>query len=63
MRTIADRGLGVLVVSHDIPRVLKVADRVSILWRGETAMETPASALTVPDVVAAMVGYRKEEAA
>jgi simple sugar transport system ATP-binding protein len=63
MRTIAGRGLGVLVVSHDIPRVLKVADRVSILWRGETAMETPASALTVPDVVAAMVGYRKEEAA
>lgn len=63
MRTVAERGLGVLVVSHDLPRVLKVADRVSILWRGKTAVEAPADSLTVPDVVAAMVGYRKEEAA
>jgi simple sugar transport system ATP-binding protein len=60
MRTVARRGLGVLVVSHDIPRVLKVADRVSVLWRGRTALEEPARDLTVPDVVAAMVGYRAE---
>jgi simple sugar transport system ATP-binding protein len=57
LRAIAARGLGVLVVSHDLPRVLKVADRVTILWRGRTAREEAASALTVPDVVAAMVGY------
>lgn len=63
MRTIASRGLGVLVVSHDLPRVLKVADKVTILWRGRTALEAPASGLTVPDVVATMVGYQKEEAA
>jgi simple sugar transport system ATP-binding protein len=60
MRTVASRGLGVLVVSHDIPRVLKVADRVSVLWRGRTSLEEPAAALTVPDVVAAMVGYEAE---
>lgn len=60
MRTVASRGLGVLVVSHDIPRVLKVADRVSVLWRGRTALEEPAAALTVPDVVTAMVGYEAE---
>ena len=59
MRTVAARGLGVLVVSHDLPRVLKVADRVAILWRGETVVETEAEGLTVPDVVATMVGYRK----
>lgn len=62
MRTVAARGLGVLVVSHDLPRVLKVADRVSILWRGSTALEAPAGSLTVPDVVAAMVGFNKESA-
>ncbi|MDX6234326.1 MAG: simple sugar transport system ATP-binding protein [Nocardioidaceae bacterium] len=60
MRTVAARGLGVLVVSHDLPRVLAVADRVAILWRGETALEADASDLTVPDVVATMVGYRAE---
>jgi ABC-type sugar transport system ATPase subunit len=63
MRTIAARGLGVLVVSHDLPRVLKVADRVTILWRGATAFEGPADGLTVPDVVATMVGYGKDQAA
>jgi ABC-type sugar transport system ATPase subunit len=63
MRTVAQRGLGVLVVSHDLPRVLKVADKVTILWRGGTALEAPASSLTVPDVVATMVGYNKETAA
>jgi ABC-type sugar transport system ATPase subunit len=63
MRTVAERGLGVLVVSHDLPRVLKVADRVTILWRGRTAVEAPADSLTVPEVVATMVGYGVEEAA
>lgn len=63
MKTVAERGLGVLVVSHDIPRVLDTVDRVSILWRGSTAFEGPACELTVPDVVATMVGYRQEEAA
>lgn len=57
LRTVAARGLAVLVVSHDLPRVLKVADRVTILWRGKTARDEKATGLTVPDVVAAMVGY------
>lgn len=59
MRTVAARGLGVLVVSHDLPRILGVADRVSILWRGRTVKEAPARDLTVPDVVATMVGYHE----
>jgi len=62
MRTVAERGLGVLVVSHDLPRVLKVADRVTILWRGKTALDAPASSLTVPEAVAVMVGYGQDVA-
>lgn len=58
-RTVASKGLGVLVVSHDLPRVLKVADRVVILWRGNTVLDAAAADLTVPDVVATMVGYQK----
>jgi simple sugar transport system ATP-binding protein len=58
MRTVAARGLGVLVVSHDLPRILKAADKVTVLWRGASALEAPADGLTVPDLVAAMVGYR-----
>jgi len=59
MRTVAARGLGVLVVSHDLPRILKVADRVAVLWRGESVLDAPAAGLTVPTLVSTMVGYRE----
>lgn len=58
MRTVASRGLGVLVVSHDLPRILQVADRVTVLWRGESVLDAPATDLTVPSLVATMVGYQ-----
>jgi simple sugar transport system ATP-binding protein len=63
MRSVANRGLGVLAVSHDLPRMLNYADRVTILFRGRTVLEESAGALTVPDVVATMVGYDAEAAA
>ena len=63
MRKVADRGLGVVVVSHDLPRILAVADRVVILWRGATAVDVPARDLTVPQAVEIMVGYQQESAA
>ena len=62
MRTVAARGLGVLVVSHDLPRILGVADKVTILWRGRTVRQALAKDVTVPDVVAAMVGYHEDVA-
>lgn len=62
MRTVASRGLGVLVVSHDLPRILQVADRVTILWRGRTVRTAAARDVTVPDIVATMVGYHEEVA-
>jgi ABC-type sugar transport system ATPase subunit len=50
----------VLVVSHDLPRLLTFADRVVVLWRGETVVDELATNLTVPELVATMVGYRGE---
>lgn len=63
IRRVAAQGLGVLVVSHDLPRVLEAADTVTVLWRGETVLEAPAAELTVPDLVATMVGFRNGEVA
>lgn len=62
MRNVADRGLGVLVISHDLPRILEVADRVTVLWRGDSVLDAPATDLTVPTLVATMVGYRADVA-
>lgn len=55
IKTVAKEGLGVLVVSHDIPRILQLADRVVILWHGHVALDCPASQLSVPETIRVMV--------
>jgi len=60
IRKVAQRNLGVLVVSHDLPRLLTFADRIVVLWRGENVLDESAADLTVPDLVASMVGYRSQ---
>lgn len=52
----ADHGLGVVLVSHDIPSVLKLADRVVVLRHGTIAADVPPAGLTVSEVVTVMVG-------
>jgi len=56
IRRVADRGLGVLLVSHDIPRTLELADRVYVLRHGRTVYESSAKDATVSSVLSAMVG-------
>jgi ABC-type sugar transport system ATPase subunit len=55
--SIARRGLGVLVISHDLPRTLEIADRVVVLVRGTVALNRPAAGLTIPEIVEVMVGH------
>jgi ABC-type sugar transport system ATPase subunit len=63
IRSTADRGLAVMVISHDIPRILEVADRVIVLRHGSVAMESRVSEITRRDVVDAMVGYHEHAGA
>ena len=62
MRKVANAGLGVLVISHDIPRMLETADRVVIMRHGRIIKEAAASSLTVSEVVTYMVGGKAEAA-
>ena len=57
IQSIAARGLGVMVISHDLPRTLAIADRVVVLVRGAVGLDAPAKGLTVPEVVEVMVGH------
>lgn len=56
IRSTANAGIGVMVISHDIPRILEIADRVIVLRHGEVALDRPTGAMNRGDVVAAMVG-------
>jgi ABC-type sugar transport system ATPase subunit len=56
IRTAADHGLGVVLVSHDIPNVLKLADRLVILRHGTIADDAEPRGRTVAQVVTTMVG-------
>lgn len=56
IRKAAAAGLGVVLVSHDIPAVLKLADRIVILRHGTIVEDVPPEGLSVSDVVTIMVG-------
>ena len=49
-------GLAVLVISHDIPRMLHVADRIAVMRHGMVVAERPASSLKLTDVIGLMLG-------
>ncbi len=56
IRALADRGVGVLLVSSEVPEVLGLADRVLVMREGRLIHEAPASDLdedTVLDLVMA----------
>jgi simple sugar transport system ATP-binding protein len=59
IRSTAERGLAVMVISHDIPRILEISHRVVVLRHGRVAMQRPTSEITRRDVVDAMVGYQE----
>ncbi len=60
LRSAARRGLGVLVISHDMPRMLQVADRIVVLRHGRTVADLHRSEATLQGIVLAMLG--EEEA-
>jgi len=56
IRTIRDRGLPVILISHDMPHVFEVADRIQIMRLGRRAAVTTPQKNTMSEVVAIMTG-------
>jgi ABC-type sugar transport system ATPase subunit len=56
IRHASDRGLGVLVVSHDMPNMLSLAHRIVVLRHGRVVASFGQGHADIPTVVAAMLG-------
>jgi ribose transport system ATP-binding protein len=62
IRACADRGVGVVYVSHRLPEVLTIADRITVLRDGRNQGTYNASDMTEPDLVSLMIGRPFESA-
>lgn len=56
IRTVRDRGLGVVLISHDLPDVLEVADHIEVMRFGRRTASFARHAATVENLVAAITG-------
>jgi ABC-type sugar transport system ATPase subunit len=54
IRSVAEHGIGVVMISHSIDDVFQVADRIVVLRLGRVVLDTPAQA-TTPDAIVAHV--------
>jgi simple sugar transport system ATP-binding protein len=61
---VRERGLAVVLISHNMPEVFEVADRIEVLRLGERVARFRRGEVSMEDVVGAMTGaLRHEEAA
>jgi simple sugar transport system ATP-binding protein len=63
IRRVRDRGLTVVLISHNMPDVLKVADRIEVLRLGRRVASINAADATIELLVGAMTGALDEAAA
>lgn len=56
IRTIRDRGLPVILISHNMPHVFEVADRIHVMRLGRRVALTTPQRHTMSEVVAIMTG-------
>jgi ABC-type sugar transport system ATPase subunit len=65
IRQVRDTGIPVVFISHNMPNVFQVADRIVVLRLGEIITELDPVTATIDDAVAAMTGsatFREREA-
>lgn len=56
IRDLRDRRLGLVVISHDIPHVFEVSDRIVVLRHGSVHLDVVTEETDPTDIVAAMLG-------
>lgn len=62
VRRLAERGLGVMIISHNLTDVFAVADRIAVMRLGKVVSEGPAASTDVQSVVELMTTGRARAA-
>ena len=63
IKSLRDAGIGILIISHNLPDVFEVADRITVLRRGERVGTVPAVDVDAGDLVAMITGASGNAAA
>ncbi len=63
VRTLRERGVGVIIISHNLQDVLDVADRVLVMRRGRSVGERDIVGTTTADLLGLMIGAEQLEPA
>ena len=63
VRTLRDRGVGVIIISHNLRDVLDVADRVVVMRRGRAVGERLVAETNTSELLGLMIGAERFEAA
>jgi simple sugar transport system ATP-binding protein len=61
IKRVRDTGLAVVLISHNMPEVIEVSDRVEVLRLGERVARFKTSDTSMEDLVAAMTGALKQD--
>jgi simple sugar transport system ATP-binding protein len=61
IRQVRDQGIAVVLISHNMPQVLAVADRIEVLRLGRRVAQFSAQGANVDRLVAAMTSGSVEE--
>jgi simple sugar transport system ATP-binding protein len=61
IRRVRDEGIGVVLISHNMPEVLAVSDRVEVLRLGRRVARFTAEDVTLAELVGAMTGALTQE--
>ena len=60
VRRVRDKGIGVVFISHSMPEVLEISDRVQVMRRGRTIADYKSSETNLEELVGAMTGRLDE---
>ena len=61
IRRVRDKGLPVILISHNMPHVFEIADRIHIARLGKRAAVVDPKKISMSDTVAVMTGARRPE--